>query len=55
MLGANRIAIMSGGFSGTLLAINRLRHGDARVTIMERRSERLGRALLRRRSWRATP
>lgn len=45
MLSADHIAIIGGGFSGTMLAINLLRHGDARVTLIERRSERLGRGL----------
>nr|MBA4769855.1 FAD/NAD(P)-binding protein [Sphingobium sp.] len=42
MLSAGHVAIVGGGFSGTLLAINLLRHGDARVTLIERRGDRLG-------------
>lgn len=45
MLSADHIAIVGGGFSGTLLAINLLRHGEARVTLIERRGDRLGRGL----------
>lgn len=45
MLSAGHVAIVGGGFSGTLLAINLLRHGDARVTLIERRGDRLGRGL----------
>ncbi|WP_420146462.1 FAD/NAD(P)-binding protein [Sphingobium sp.] len=45
MLKVDHVAIIGGGFSGALLAINLLRHGDARVTLVERRPERLGRGL----------
>lgn len=45
MLNASHVAIVGGGFSGALLAINLLRHGDARVTLIERRGDRLGRGL----------
>lgn len=45
MLTADHVAIIGGGFSGTLLAINLLRHGEARVTLIERRGDRLGRGL----------
>ncbi|MFC3443689.1 FAD/NAD(P)-binding protein [Sphingobium rhizovicinum] len=45
MLIARHVAIIGGGFSGTLLAINLLRHGSQRVTLVERRSDRLGRGL----------
>lgn len=45
MLSADHVAIIGGGFSGTLLAINLLRHGEARVTLIERRGDRLGRGL----------
>ena len=41
MLSASHVAIVGGGFSGALLAINLLRHGDARVTLIERRGDRL--------------
>lgn len=42
MLIADHVAIVGGGFTGTLLAINLLRHGEARVTLIERRHDRLG-------------
>jgi len=45
MLTADHVAIIGGGFSGTLLAINLLRHGEARVTLIERRGDRLARGL----------
>lgn len=45
MLIADHVAIVGGGFTGTLLAINLLRHGDAHVTLIERRHDRLGRGL----------
>ncbi|SER99867.1 FAD/NAD(P)-binding protein [Sphingobium sp. YR768] len=45
MLIARHTAIVGGGFSGTLLAINLLRHGSHHVTLIERRSDRLGRGL----------
>jgi len=45
MLIADHVAIVGGGFSGTLLAINLLNHGDAHVTLIERRGDRLGRGL----------
>jgi glycine/D-amino acid oxidase-like deaminating enzyme len=32
----DRIAIIGGGFTGTLAAINLLRHGDARLVLIER-------------------
>ncbi|MEC3949598.1 FAD/NAD(P)-binding protein [Sphingobium sp. HWE2-09] len=45
MLKVDHVAIVGGGFSGVLLAINLLRHGNVRVTLVERRPERLGRGL----------
>lgn len=45
MLKVDHVAIIGGGFSGVLLAINLLRHGDVRVTLVERRPDRLGRGL----------
>lgn len=45
MLIAPHIIIIGGGFSGTLLAINLLRHGSQMVTLVERRHDRLGRGL----------
>ncbi|KEQ51961.1 FAD/NAD(P)-binding protein [Sphingobium chlorophenolicum] len=45
MLRVDHAAIVGGGFSGTLLAINLLRHGTPRVTMVERRGDRLGRGL----------
>lgn len=45
MMRANHVAIVGGGFSGVLLAINLLRHGSVRVTLMERHAGRLGRGL----------
>lgn len=40
-----RIAIVGGGFSGTLLAINLLRFSDAHVQLVERDPDKLGRGL----------
>lgn len=45
MLKVDHVAIIGGGFSGVLLAINLLRHSDVRVTLVERRPDRLGRGL----------
>ena len=45
MLKVDHVAIIGGGFSGVLLAINLLRHGNVRVTLIERRPDRLGRGL----------
>ncbi|NWK98952.1 FAD-dependent oxidoreductase [Sphingobium lactosutens] len=45
MLRVDHVAIVGGGFSGALLAINLLRHGTVRVTLIERRPDRLGRGL----------
>lgn len=45
MLKVDHVAIIGGGFSGVLLAINLLRHGNLRVTLVERRPDRLGRGL----------
>ncbi|BBD00060.1 MULTISPECIES: FAD/NAD(P)-binding protein [Sphingobium] len=45
MLKVDHVAIIGGGFSGVLLAINLLRHGNVRVTLVERRPDRLGRGL----------
>lgn len=45
MLKVDHVAIVGGGFSGVLLAINLLRHGTIRVTLIERRPDRLGRGL----------
>lgn len=45
MLIARHAAIVGGGFSGTLLAINLLRHGALRVTMIERRPDRVARGL----------
>lgn len=45
MMRADHVAVIGGGFSGVLLAINLLRHGSVRVTLMERHAERLGRGL----------
>lgn len=41
MLIANHILIVGGGFSGTLLAINLVRHGTARVSLIERGPARM--------------
>ncbi|HEX7856940.1 MAG TPA: FAD/NAD(P)-binding protein [Sphingobium sp.] len=40
-----RIAIVGGGFSGTLLAINLLRYSSAHVLLVERDPDKLGRGL----------
>ncbi|WP_176593648.1 FAD/NAD(P)-binding protein [Sphingobium sp. EM0848] len=45
MLKVDHAAIIGGGFSGTLLAINLLRHGALKVTMVERHADRLGRGL----------
>jgi uncharacterized NAD(P)/FAD-binding protein YdhS len=39
------VLIVGGGFSGTLLAINLLRHDGPRVTLVERRSTQLARGV----------
>ena len=41
----DHVAIVGSGFSGTLLAINLLRHGMRRVTLIERDASRLARGL----------
>lgn len=38
-LGADHIVVLGGGFTGTLLAINLLRHAGPRVTLIERRPQ----------------
>jgi uncharacterized NAD(P)/FAD-binding protein YdhS len=45
MIRVEHVAIVGGGFSGTLLAINLLRHGALRVTLVERRPDRLAKGL----------
>jgi uncharacterized NAD(P)/FAD-binding protein YdhS len=45
LLIARHAAIIGGGFSGTLLAINLLRHGSLDVTLIERHPERLAKGL----------
>lgn len=40
-----RIAIVGAGFSGTLLAINLLRHGGPRATLVERSGDRVARGV----------
>ena len=45
MLKVSHVVIVGGGFSGVLLAINLLRHGTVRVTLIERHPDRLGRGL----------
>lgn len=45
MLIADHAAIIGGGFSGTLLAINLLRHGSGHVTLIERNADQLARGL----------
>lgn len=45
MLKVDHAAIVGGGFSGTLLAINLLRHGALKVTMVERDPGRVGRGL----------
>lgn len=42
---ASRIAIIGGGFSGTMQAINLLRHHGPRAILIERRPEQLGRGV----------
>lgn len=41
MLRVDHAVIVGGGFSGVLLAINLLRHGSLKVTLVERRADRL--------------
>jgi uncharacterized NAD(P)/FAD-binding protein YdhS len=43
--GDDHVLIVGGGFSGTLLAINLLRHDGPRVTLIERRGEQLARGV----------
>lgn len=38
-VGADHVVVLGGGFTGTLLAINLLRHAGPRVTLVERRAE----------------
>lgn len=45
MLMPRHLAIIGGGFTGTLLAVNLLRHGTLKVTLIEQRPERLGKGL----------
>lgn len=45
MMKVDHAAIVGGGFSGTLMAINLLRYGALKVTIIERDLDRLGRGL----------
>lgn len=45
MVRADRVAIVGGGFTGTLLAINLLRFGSSHVTLIERDVARLGRGV----------
>jgi uncharacterized NAD(P)/FAD-binding protein YdhS len=45
MFQVSHLVIVGGGFSGTLLAINLLRYGTMRVTLVERRPERLGKGV----------
>ncbi|WCT72821.1 FAD/NAD(P)-binding protein [Sphingomonas naphthae] len=45
MTNSDHIAIVGGGFSGSLLAINLLRHDGPRATLIERRSRQLGRGV----------
>lgn len=45
MFKVDHAVIVGGGFSGTLLAINLLRHGGLKVTMVERHADRLGRGL----------
>lgn len=45
MLIARHALVIGGGFSGTLLAINLLRHGSLHVTLVERDPQRLGKGL----------
>ncbi len=42
---SDHILIIGGGFSGTLLAINILRHDGPRVTLVERRNDQVGRGV----------
>lgn len=42
---ARHALVIGGGFSGTLLAINLLRHGSLHVTLVERDPQRLGKGL----------
>ncbi len=41
----DHVVIVGGGFSGTLLAINLMRHGGPRATLIERRSRQLARGV----------
>lgn len=45
MLRADHVAIVGGGFSGTLLAINLLRYGSLKVTLIEQRPDHLARGI----------
>ncbi|MFW2853020.1 FAD/NAD(P)-binding protein [Sphingomonas sp. TX0543] len=44
-LRTEHVAIVGAGFAGTLLAINLLRHGGTRVTLIERQPERIARGV----------
>ena len=41
----DHVVIVGGGFSGTLLAINLMRHGGPRATLVERRQRQLARGV----------
>ncbi|WP_433910239.1 FAD/NAD(P)-binding protein [Sphingomonas yabuuchiae] len=43
--GIDHVAIIGGGFAGTLLAINLVRHGGPRATLIERRANQLARGV----------
>ncbi|KTT69532.1 FAD-dependent oxidoreductase, partial [Sphingomonas sanguinis] len=43
--GIEHVAIIGGGFAGTLLAINLVRHGGPRATLIERRANQLARGV----------
>lgn len=45
MMTDDPVVIVGGGFSGTLLAINLLRHAGPRAVLIERRSDQLGRGV----------
>lgn len=44
-LAPEHVLVVGGGFSGTLLAINLLRHGGPRATLVERRPDRMARGV----------
>lgn len=43
--GIDHVAIIGGGFAGTLLAINLVRHGGPRATLIERHAGQLARGV----------